>query len=87
MRLEAGVRAIKEVEILGQRDGNALFVKLKPFVKQQLHAEGWRFYDFIGAGGSRLMCSWNTSDSAVDRFLVDLSKAAMADLSGKHSSL
>ncbi len=87
VRLEAGVRAIKEVEILGQRDGNALFVKLKPFVKQQLHAEGWRFYDFIGAGGSRLMCSWNTSDSAIDRFLIDLSKAAMADPSGKHSSL
>jgi threonine aldolase len=32
---------------------------------------GWTFYDFIGLGGYRLMCSWTTTDAEVDAFVKD----------------
>ena len=39
---------------------------------------GWRFYDFIGSGGFRFMCSWATTEADVDALLAD----AMALLPG-----
>jgi threonine aldolase len=39
-----------------------------------LHARGWHFYTFIGAGGARLMCSWDTTQEDVDDFATDLAK-------------
>jgi threonine aldolase len=38
----------------------------------------WKFYDFIGAGGCRFMCSWATSDADVDAFLADARRCAEA---------
>ena len=51
-RLEAGLAGIEGVEILGKREANAVFARLDPTVAQGLRAKGWKFYDFIGAGGS-----------------------------------
>ena len=39
-------------------------------MKAQLKAHGWQFYSFIG-GGSRLMCSWHTTEADVDAFVAD----------------
>ena len=33
---------------------------------------GWLFYNFIGAGGVRLMCGWDTAPETVDRLLDDI---------------
>jgi threonine aldolase len=33
---------------------------------------GWRFYNFIGQGGCRLMCSWDTAEEDVHSFVRDL---------------
>jgi len=33
---------------------------------------GWRFYSFIGSGGCRLMCSWDTQPEDVHQFVDDL---------------
>jgi hypothetical protein len=41
-------------------------------IEQGLRARGWLFYTFIGAGGARLMCGWDTAPETVDRFLDDL---------------
>jgi threonine aldolase len=34
------------------------------------------FYDFIGSGGSRFMCSWATTDADVDALLADAQSLA-----------
>jgi threonine aldolase len=70
-RLEAGLAAIPGVEILGRREANAVFAKLMPAYAAALRTKGWKFYDFIGAGGCRFMCSWATTDAEVDAFLTD----------------
>jgi threonine aldolase len=70
-RLEGGLALIPGVEILGRREANAVFAKLKPAYAAALRAKGWKFYDFIGAGGCRFMCSWATTDAEVDAFLAD----------------
>ena len=30
------------------------------------------FYNFIGSGGCRLMCAWDTTEQDVDDFAADL---------------
>ena len=39
---------------------------------QGLRARGWLFYTFIGAGGARFMCAWDTAPETVDRLLEDV---------------
>nr|WP_217704935.1 low specificity L-threonine aldolase [Victivallis sp. Marseille-Q1083] len=55
-----------------RRQANSVFVELPERAMAHLKKCGWLFYTFIGAGGARFMCSWNTSPETVDRFLEDL---------------
>ncbi len=75
-RMEAAIRDLPGVKILFPRQANAVFVELPPVGAEALRAKGWLFYSFIGAGGSRLMCSWDTQPEDVDNFAADL-KAAL----------
>jgi len=75
-RLEAGFRQIPAVEVLGQRQANAVFARLPDAIADALRARGWTFYAFIGSGGCRFMCSWATTDDEVDAILADLRAAA-----------
>ncbi len=77
-RLEAGLRDLPGVEVLGQRQANAVFARLPTSLAARLRAEGWQFYDFIGSGGCRFMCSWATTDAEVDALLGDARKLAGA---------
>jgi threonine aldolase len=61
----AGVRLVTPVE------SNGLFIELAPDVQAKLRAKGWRFYSW-GPDGCRLMCAWDTTPEAVDRFAGDL---------------
>jgi threonine aldolase len=70
-RLESGLRGIPSIEVLGERQANAVFARLPSLVAEGLRARGWRFYNFIGAGGCRFMCSWSTTNADVDAFLTD----------------
>ena len=63
-----GVRVVAPVQ------ANAVFVEFPGDMTTQLRAEGWRFYDFIGAGKSRLMCSWATSVADVDAFIASVER-------------
>jgi threonine aldolase len=47
-----------------------------------MHARGWHFYDFIGWGGARLMCSWDTTEEDVRSFARHL--ADVLALEGAH---
>jgi threonine aldolase len=51
-------------------DANAVFARLPDVMKDRLKARGWQFYSFIG-GGTRLMCSWATTEEDVTSFIAD----------------
>ncbi len=61
---------IPGVQILYPVDANAVFARLPDKLKTGLKSRGWQFYSFIG-GGSRLMCSWATTQADVDAFCTD----------------
>jgi threonine aldolase len=77
-RLEAALRAVPGVEILQPRQANAVFVAFPPGAADALRARGWRFYDFIGSGGARLMCAWDTTEEDVRAFAADLQAVTRA---------
>jgi threonine aldolase len=35
---------------------------------------GWKFYTFIGQGGARLRCSWDTTEEDVAEFIADVKR-------------
>jgi threonine aldolase len=45
---------------------------MAPSLAEALHERGWHFYTFIGTGGARLMCSWDTAEADVDALLADI---------------
>jgi threonine aldolase len=73
---EAGCRQIAGVEPLFPRQANSVFLKLPPQVETGLRNRGWRFYQFIGAGGARFMCSWDTTSADVQALLADMRELA-----------
>jgi threonine aldolase len=74
-RLEQGFRAIPSIEVVGQRQANAVFVRLPEAQAESLRAKGWKFYNFIAAAASRFMCSWAVTDADVDALLADVRQA------------
>jgi threonine aldolase len=82
--LEQRLRDIPGLQLLFPRQANSVFLQLPPPVIQTLHARGWQFYTFIGVGGARLMCSWNTPREVVDQFANDLQKALHQAAAGRH---
>lgn len=73
--LEQQLGQIPELPLLFPRQANGVFVQMPPAVIEQLHQTGWMFYTFIGHGGVRLMCSWNTTPAAVDELVKDIKLA------------
>ncbi|GAB5099512.1 low specificity L-threonine aldolase [Caballeronia sp. HLA56] len=59
---------IPGVQVLFKPESNAVFAELPPHVATALRAKGWKFYQFIGSGGCRLMCAWDTREDTVERF-------------------
>jgi threonine aldolase len=71
-RLEAAVRELPGVKMLFPRQANAVFAELPVLAIEKMHARGWHFYTFIGAGGCRFMCSWDTTAEDIDALVADL---------------
>ena len=71
-RLAGGLAAIPGAELLFPVEANGVFVNLPAAVLDGLRERGWRFYTFIGAGGARFMCAWDTRPESVDALLADL---------------
>jgi len=71
-RLSTGLRALPGVKLLFPRQANAVFAALSDDVAEGLRRRGWRFHNFIAAGGCRLMCAWDTTEADVDAFLADV---------------
>ena len=73
-RLAAALGGLPDVKLLFPRQANAVFAELPLDVIEPLREQGWLFYTFIGRGGCRLMCSWDTTEGDVDRFVADLGR-------------
>ena len=71
-RLDAAISHIPGVKKLFPREANSVFAELPLPAIEKLTAKGWRFYTFIGAGGCRFMCSWDTQPEDVDAFAADV---------------
>lgn len=74
--LEQQLRKIPEVQILFPRQANAVFAELSMELIQGLWDRGWMFYNFIGKGGCRFMCAWDTTEQDIDSFVLDMKALA-----------
>ena len=77
-RLASGLADIPGTSLLFPVEANGVFANVPAPVQEGLRARGWRFYTFIGAGGVRFMCAWDTSEESVDTLLADLHELASA---------
>ena len=74
-RLERGLNQITGIKMLFARQANAVFAEIPAHAVDELWKSGWLFYTFIGQGGCRLMCAWDTTEADVDAFLAELKSA------------
>ena len=58
-------------EMLYPTEANAVLVNLPDAAVHAMHERGWTFYTFIG-GSARFMCSWATTEVAIDALVADL---------------
>ena len=70
------VADVPGVSLMFPVEANGVFLQLSETAIERLRAWGWRFYTFIGAGGARFMCSWNTPPESVEALLKDLRELA-----------
>jgi len=70
--LESELQQLPGAAIMFPRQANSVFVTLPQPVIEAMYARGWMFYCFIGAGGARLMCSWDTTPEDVAAFVADV---------------
>lgn len=76
--LERELSVIEGVHIMYPCQANSVFVELPSGASEHLARAGWRFYSFIGAGGARFMCSWQTSFDDVRRLSAAVAAACAA---------
>ncbi len=77
--LADALREIPGVRPLLEPEANALFVEMPKAAAEKLAAQGWHFYNFIGANGYRLMCSWDTREDDIARFALAVRAAMSAE--------
>lgn len=70
--LESTLMDLPGLKLLFPRQANSVFVEIPKFAVDAMHERGWMFYSFIGEGGCRLMCSWDTTESDVEQFAADI---------------
>ncbi len=75
--LEQQLTQIPGVELLCPREANAVFVKLPEAAIADLRAQDWLFYNFIGTGGVRFMCSWASTQARIDQLVADVNSALL----------
>ncbi len=63
--LEQHLAGINGVRIMYPRQANSVFVEMPEAAAEALRSAGWHFYSFIGSGGARFMCSWQTTEQDV----------------------
>ncbi len=74
-RLAAHIVKVPGINLMEKVEANAVFADIPTKLQSAVRAKGWRFYTFLGETGCRLMCAWDTTPDAVDRFARDLASA------------
>lgn len=69
------VADVPGVSLMFPVQANGVFLQLSEAAIERLRDWGWRFYTFIGAGGARFMCSWDTEEARVRELAADIRKA------------
>jgi threonine aldolase len=77
--LHQQIKGLPGIRTLFPVEANSVFVQMPEPVIAALHQKGWHFYSFIGQGGCRLMCSWDTTLEDVNLFAADLRALLGAD--------
>jgi threonine aldolase len=67
---------IPGIRLMSPCQANAVFAEMPPETTAALRAAGWHFYSFIGTGGARFMCSWQTTENDVARLVAAVRVAA-----------
>lgn len=70
--LESRLSALGELEIVMPRQANGVFVRLPDNVHHHLQSCGWRYSSYMARDCARLMCSWDTTDLAIDQLVKDI---------------
>jgi threonine aldolase len=72
-RLLAGLIAdVPGIRRLFPVEANGVFVEFPSEALVALRARDWRFYTFIGSGGARFMCAWDTEEASVRALAADI---------------
>jgi threonine aldolase len=66
------VRDVPGVDFMFPVEANSVFLQLSEPALEFLRSRGWRFYTFIGSGGARFMCSWDTEEVRVLELAADI---------------
>lgn len=66
------IKPIEDLQVMFRPEVNSVFVKMPRPLIDYMHGIGWNFYSFIGEGGCRLMCSWDTREEDVRTFVQDI---------------
>jgi threonine aldolase len=67
---------IPGLRLMSPCQANAVFVEMPAAAAAALRDAGWHFYSFIGTGGARFMCSWQTTVDDVRQLLAAVRRAA-----------
>lgn len=73
--LEQKLGGIAGLRIMYPRQANSVFVEMPETVAARLREVGWHFYSFIGSGGARFMCSWQTTEDDVQQLTLAITRA------------
>ena len=65
-RLADAVAGVPGTRLLAPVEANGVFLDVPLPMIAELRARNWQFYEFIGATGIRLMCSWDMTPEVVD---------------------
>lgn len=74
--LESRLTGIPGIRLKFPREANAIFIEMPVEIADRLKSLGWKFYTFIGAGGARFICSWETTGAEIDSLVADISRLA-----------
>ncbi len=72
------VADVPGVSLMFPVEANSVFLQMSEPALERLRARGWRFYTFIGAGGARFMCAWDTEEARVRELAADIREAMAA---------
>jgi threonine aldolase len=79
-RLAGAIANVPGTRLLAPVEANGVFVDVPLAMIAALRERGWQFYEFIGATGIRLMCSWDMTPEIVDAIAADFRALAPAEI-------